>query len=355
MNIAITGGHITPAFEFARYAKQQGDIILCIGNQKPKSFEVEQISQLDIAYKYLIAPKYDRFQKGKALATAPLLITSIVQAKKMLKQHHIQVVVGFGSYVAFPVSVAAWLLKIPVILHEQTRAPGIANRLISKIATKCAVSYPETKRYFPKNKSEVTGNVIRKSIWYPPVTPPSEIDSISAPYIFITGGNLGAAVLVNAAVPLANQFSNLTVIVQSGKNHITQNTLKANNLISRPWFNEAEMAWLLHHSHLIIARGGANTIAEIMVAGKPSIIVPLPRAANNEQAVNGQIIAKKHAGMIVYQSNELAEHLKAAVSAILADYQTYANNAQELNTQQSPTAVVKLYQLANDSLIPSQS
>jgi UDP-N-acetylglucosamine--N-acetylmuramyl-(pentapeptide) pyrophosphoryl-undecaprenol N-acetylglucosamine transferase len=343
MNIAITGGHITPAIEFARFANKKGDILVCIGNQKPGSFEVDQISQLNIPYLHLSALKFDRHQKYKLFTSSPLLFSSVFKAIKLLKKHRINVVVGFGSYVAFPVSLAAWTLSIPVILHEQTRAPGIANRLIGKFATQCAVSYQETVSYFPKNKTVVTGNLIRQGIWQSPSTNPLQF-SPKNPYVFITGGNLGASVLVNAATDLAPRFQNLTFVLQTGINQ-TINNAQTPNIYSQPWFSEAEMSWLLHHAHLIIARGGANTIAEIMVAGTPAIIVPLPHAANNEQTANGNILSAKHAGIVTSQTKELVDTLQNAITTIQSDYDTYAKNAKELKSNQNPDAARKLYQL----------
>src|SRR4030043_967486 len=193
MKVAICGGHLTPALAVIGELKKRGikDLIF-IGREKAtegdsaSSAESVVIPTLDIKF-YAISA--GRLQRKFTRYTIPSLLKvpiGLAQTLLILSQEKPNLVISFGSYVAFPVVVAAWILGIPSITHEQTVRGGLANHLIARFAKKIAVSCEDSLDFFPKGKTVLTGNPIRQEILN------IKKKRTSRPVIFITGGNQGA-------------------------------------------------------------------------------------------------------------------------------------------------------------------
>jgi UDP-N-acetylglucosamine--N-acetylmuramyl-(pentapeptide) pyrophosphoryl-undecaprenol N-acetylglucosamine transferase len=341
MEIVVTGGHLTPAYGFIEEAQSRNSRVTVIGALGNDSVEAQEFAKLNVGYHSIYPVKYNRYKKIYSILRLPLIVVPILQSIRLLKKIQPSVVVVFGSFNAVPVAIAAKFLRINVYLHEQTRTVGLANRIISHIAQACAVSYADTPGLGACSRTVYTGNVLRRSIWYPPQQPSFTLPS-SKPVLFITGGNQGSAVILKTIEPLIEALSKTyQLIIQHGNNQPP--AAPGTDVLFKKWFDVTDVSWLLANARMVITRGGANTTAEIMAIGVPAIIIPLPNASQNEQEKNAAIIAAHNGGIIISQQHFNRHSLSHAIEEIENNYQTYRSSAKKLVQFQQKTAAAKLY------------
>ncbi len=345
MKIVLTGGHLTPAYAFSEIAQANQDKVIMIGSLDSDSIESQEMAKVGVEYRHISTIKYDRHHKFISFLKLPALIFSISQSIQILKQFRPNIVVTFGSYNAVPVAIAAYCLHIPFVTHEQTQTMGFANRLLVRWASVKAISYESTKSAYGDNSTIVTGNIVRKDIWVPPTKPPFECNQ-NKPILFITGGNQGSQAIIDAIMPMLDSWNNqYQLVIQYGKTSFAADKLP-NGIYCKPWFSAQETAWLFHHAHLVISRGGANTVAELMVAGTPAVIIPLPNTTGDEQTKNAEILARNTAGIVIEQSLLNTQLLQTSLDQVEQNYSQYASNAKQLRSLQDEHAADKLYQAA---------
>ncbi len=307
--VLITGGHLTPAIAVIEHLRKQHNQweVVFIGRKSATerssapSKESLEIPKWGIPFYSIQAGKIPRHVNLETVTASLKIPIGITQA--FLKVRNIQpdVVLSFGGYVAVPVAIAAKILRIPIVTHEQTTAKGLGTALIEHLAAKIAISWDISKKDF-RHKVVLTGNPIRET-FFAKNHKISSLPSPTLPTIYITGGNLGSQAInlavLNALKVLTKHFM---IIHQSGTGKAgadsKQLTLlreelpinQQNNYLVRPWFEDIEVAWLMRHARLIVSRAGANSITEIALSGTPAILIPLPKAGRNEQLWNAQML-----------------------------------------------------------------
>ena len=255
------------------------------------------------------------------------------QALGILSRERPQAVLSFGSYVAVPVVLAAWILGVPVITHEQTLKSGLSNKVIARFAKKVAVSWQDSLSHFPKSKAVLVGNPIRPEVL--------NIDRkrVSRPTIYITGGNQGAHVLNEMVLEILKELlEKYQVIHQTGgsavnKDYETLNAFAAQlptRLRSRyqlaKWFDTEVVIDIFSRASILVGRSGANTVFETMALGIPAVFVPLPIAAGDEQTKNAQLMEEFGAALILPQERLTPKRLLAAINLIVDNYKKYYDN-----------------------------
>lgn len=342
MNIVVTGGHLTPAYGFIEEAISRQAKVVVIGSLGPNSLEAAEFAKLNTPYYSIYPIKYNRYHKLTSIVKLPALIVPIIQSIHLLRRLKPDRVLVFGSFTALPVALAAKSLSIPVFMHEQTRTVGLANRLISRFADGCAVSYPETLSLIHSRYKRLTGNILRRSIWQAPSSAGLPLPT-SHPILYITGGNQGSAAILTAIEPLIPELSKTyQLVIQIGRNHFP--AFDSSHALIKNWFSADEVSWLLSQAKFVISRGGANTVAEIMAFGTPAIIVPLSQSSDDEQLKNAQILAEQAAAVIIPQSDLGSNTLRLAIHQLETDYSKYKQGAAALRHRQNPAAAAELYQ-----------
>ena len=222
MKIAVTGGHLTPALAVIDELKKvPGAQIIYLGRARSsegdKSPSAESIVIPNLGLKFYVISA-GRFQRRFSIHTIPSIgriPIGITQSLAILAKERPDVIVAFGSYVAFPVVLAGWILGIPSISHEQTISSGLANRMIAPFAKKIALAWQESKKNFPEGKAVVVGNPIRKEIL--------NLKKVRStrPVILITGGNQGAHI-INDTVSgvLSELLENDEIVHQTGGSEV---------------------------------------------------------------------------------------------------------------------------------------
>ncbi len=331
--ILISGGHLTPALALIDYLKDNEveDIeIIFVGRiysqdiDKQKAQEKTEVEKRQIKFVNFDAPRPTPNILEKILI-GPKFFISTLRAFLIMIQYHPKVFVSFGGYLAVPLGLAAWISGIPIITHEQTVSAGQANLFLAKFAKIVAVSHKESLKFFPKNKSVVTGNPIRPDLISTKPTRPEWSNDLNQqkPTLLITGGNQGSYIInttVSQILPkiihnwnvihaCGNPTSSINYTVELEKIKQSLHAGHRNNYIVKEWLTTSEMAWVYNIADGAVSRAGANTVQEIAFAQIPTIFIPLPFAKGNEQLLNARTLTDTGAAILLEQKNLSAETL----------------------------------------------
>ncbi|MGI0117367.1 undecaprenyldiphospho-muramoylpentapeptide beta-N-acetylglucosaminyltransferase [Zooshikella sp. RANM57] len=314
-----TGGHIFPALATARQLLTQGHRVHWFGT--PNSMEADLIAKEEIPMTLIDVGGL----RGKGIQRwikAPLMITkAICMAKYHLKNLKPHCVLGMGGYVAGPGGVAAKLLGIPLVIHEQNAIAGFTNRLLSRIATRVLEAFPGT--FASLHKVYCTGNPVRKNIV--PLEKVHEKEVNERPFrLLILGGSLGA-VAINDVMPsvIAELQQKMTIEIwhQTGKKNLTQAQAlyKKHGVTGKIEAFIEDMGAAYQWADLVVCRAGALTIAEVANAGVPSVLVPFPYAADDHQTKNAHYLVNHGAAELVMQQTFTKEHVQLLLTQLMTN------------------------------------
>lgn len=345
MKLIIIGGHLAPALSVLEVLPKNIKVLFvgrkyALEGDNALSLEYRTISALGIPFVGLNTGRLQRKVTKFTLLSLLKLPFGIIKSFLILLTFKPDVVVGFGGYVSIPVSFCAFLLGIPIIIHEQTMEAGLANRIISKFAKKVCISWNTSRKYFPKNKIVLTGNPIRKFIT---LNSKFSIFNNNLPTIYITGGSSGSHAINALTEEIIEQlllFCN--VIHQTGdaqkyhdfdrlikiRNNLPE-TLRENYIIQK-LIDPAGIGDILKSSDLIISRSGMNTVSELVYFEKPAILIPLPFSQHDEQLKNAKFLEKIGLGTVLQQRTLSGKRLLNSIRAKLNNISRFKLNRTEI-------------------------
>lgn len=364
MKVLVTGGHPAPALAFIdalRASSEHGQTELVFVGRKfnnereqTHSYEFKEVEKLGITFIHLKTGRLTRLISLRTLKSLIDVPLGFLRAAAIIAAEKPDRVVTFGGYIALPVAYAAWTKGIPVSIHEQTIHPGLATRLIARIAKNIFLSFPQSARYFPGRKVQVTGNLLRTHL-FSHTKKPFDFP-LDKPLIYITGGSLGSHSLnVHIEKILTNLIPQYTIIHQTGNvaeyNDYTRLKKLRNNLspeLQKRYYpvehlSAEEVGYCYSHAELVISRSGANTIFELIALKKPAILVPLPWSAHNEQEEQAKLLQKAGVAEIFHQ-NETSQQLLYTINHMLNNrdmYQSSFTNLTELYREDAAELVVQ--------------
>jgi UDP-N-acetylglucosamine--N-acetylmuramyl-(pentapeptide) pyrophosphoryl-undecaprenol N-acetylglucosamine transferase len=313
-----TGGHIYPALAVAERLKSRNVDIHWLGSQHgmegqivpPHGFELSKIKVSAL-----------RGHGWRRWLAAPWIISyATLQAMSMMRRIRPQLVLGMGGFVSGPSGLAAWLCRVPLIIHEQNAIAGLTNRLLKCLATRVLAGYPQS---FAGSSAIVTGNPVRDSIAALPL-PESRRRDAQLLRVLVLGGSLGARrlnQLVPAAVSLFSRVAQVEIWHQTGAADlaITQSAYDEHGLSARVDSYIEDMTAAYAWADIVVCRAGAITVAELAVAGLPSILVPFPYAVDDHQAANAAYLVERGAAVMIRESELSAEGLRKLLVEITTD------------------------------------
>ncbi len=316
-----TGGHVFPALALARLLRTKSYEVVWLGTQR--GLEARVVPKESIPIEWLSVGGI----RGKGIVTAlaaPFrLVRALVQALGIVRKHNPVVVVGLGGFVTGPGGVAAWLMRRPLMIHEQNAIAGFTNRCLSHLARRVLEAFPGS---FGRDvRSQVIGNPVRQDIIAVP--PPAErfAERSGALRILVIGGSQGATKL-NAVVPYALAKLRATAIAaidvrhQAGERWIEsarQTYLEAGVRADvRPFIED--MAEAYGWADLVICRSGALTVSELAAAGVGAVLVPFPAAVDDHQTHNARYLVNEGAAILMSDRELTAERLAAELETLCA-------------------------------------
>jgi UDP-N-acetylglucosamine--N-acetylmuramyl-(pentapeptide) pyrophosphoryl-undecaprenol N-acetylglucosamine transferase len=242
-----------------------------------------------------------------------------LDARRILDAFRPQACLGVGGYSSFPVVALARLRGIPSAVQEQNAWPGLANRVLARVVQRVYAGDEAAVPHFPAGRVRVTGNPLRRALAAAlPYAPPRPDEPTR---LLILGGSQGARAL-NEAVPAALALLGrlLAVVHQAGKGHAEAVALRyaGKSGVSVVEFID-DMASAYGRAHLVVARAGALTLAELAAAGRPALLVPFPFAAGGHQEANARAAAGRGAATMLLERDLTPQGLAEALTALLAD------------------------------------
>jgi UDP-N-acetylglucosamine--N-acetylmuramyl-(pentapeptide) pyrophosphoryl-undecaprenol N-acetylglucosamine transferase len=276
----------------------------------------------------------------KTLADLPL---GVLHCMRLLGEFRPQVVVGVGGYASGPAMIAAVLKGIPTLAYEPNAVPGMTNKLLGKRVSAAAVNFDATARFF--RNAEVTGVPVRVEIFELPARPVG-----APPRLLVTAGSNGAQIfnetLPKIVVRLLEVVPGLTIVHQTGQRMLEQTraAYAASGADPVRWRVEAfltDMPSEYAAADLVLARSG-STIAELCAAGKPSVLVPLPTAADDHQRKNAEVLASAGAAVMLLQRDATPEVMEQTLEDLLLDGDRRRRMAEAAKSLARPGALERI-------------
>jgi UDP-N-acetylglucosamine--N-acetylmuramyl-(pentapeptide) pyrophosphoryl-undecaprenol N-acetylglucosamine transferase len=330
-----TGGHVIPALAVARELQARGHSVRFIGTRR--GIEAKLVPAADFPIDWIEIGGLNRVGWRKMLTSLAELPVSIWQAARLLdRAGPVTAIFSTGGYVAGPVLLAALWKRLPVVAMEPNAVPGFTHRKLAPFIAKALVSFEETIRYFPKGRAEVTGRPVREEFFAIAPKPRTEVVTV-----LITGGSQGSRTLNRAAEqswPLWKKDS-VRLIHQTGEVAFAELAPKfrASGIAGAisAFFEDMPLAFA--DADVIVSRSG-GTVSEIAAAGKPSILVPLPTAADRHQLRNAQAFEKAGAARLVLDSEMTGARLVEEVTRLRSEPGTFEKMGESARALAKPGA-----------------
>lgn len=322
-----TGGHMFPAAALASDLRSRGYKVELITDSRGKKFEG---NFPDIPVHVIKAGTIGQGLMGKVKGVAALGV-GLVQATRLIEKIGPDVVVGFGGYPSVPAVYVAQRKKIPTVIHEQNAVLGKANVFLAPKADRIALSMHKVEGMDEADavRAIVTGNPVRSEISALYTKPYPHIDHDDTLRVFVMGGSLGASVfsevVPDALAGLSGVYrERLDVIQQCREEDIekVRKTYDSAGIKARLQSFFEDVPAILEQSHLVIARSGASTVAEVTAAGRPAIFVPYPHHADQQQKINADAVADAGGAWVMLQDGFTPEALRARIETFLQNPET---------------------------------
>lgn len=325
-----TGGHIYPALAVAKGVmdKKPGVHILYVGTKE--GMEAAIVPQEGIDFHGISGKGLPRRVSPEAIKAVGSNLKALWETKKVLKDFHPDLVVGTGGYVSGPVVLTAALFGIPTLLHEQNALPGITNKFLARFVKKVMVTFEDSKKYFPaKEKITVVGLPVRKEIGTVSRKEGADDMGLSPDKktILVTGGSRGASSINKAMITVLRNLKDhpdLQVVWATGtatyEDIMSELAEEGIGIGNQRWKIKKyidNMPQALACADLCICRAGAATLAELSAAGKASILIPYPYAAENHQEYNARVFEDRGASAVIPDSQLNGESLWQELASII--------------------------------------
>jgi UDP-N-acetylglucosamine--N-acetylmuramyl-(pentapeptide) pyrophosphoryl-undecaprenol N-acetylglucosamine transferase len=311
-----TGGHVIPALAVADELRRRGHEPVFVGTRA--GLEARLVPAAGYPIEWIQVRGLKRTGLVNALASLAGLPPAVFLAVRVLARLRPAAVFSMGGFVAGPVVLASVLRRIPMVAMEPNAMPGLVSRRMARWYRNALVSFPEAVRYFPPGVAEVAGLPVREAFFAIPSRPPAD-----PPTVLLTGGSRGARALntaFRASLPLfRDSGSPVRWIVQTGAydRDETEHAFKESGLAGCVSAFIDDMPAAFSEADLVVGRSGAGAVAELAAAGKPSILVPFPFAADDHQARNAEAMQRAGAARMVLEKDfsgrilfELVEELR---------------------------------------------
>ena len=338
-----TGGHVYPALAVAQALRQQSCEIVWLGTHAGLESRVVPAAGIEMEW---ISVKGLRRKGAISIVLAPLqLLLALMQSLRVILKHKPALVLGMGGFVSGPGGLAAWLLRRPLVIHEQNAVAGLTNRLLARLARVVLQAFPGS---FSSNvKTETVGNPVRADI--------AALEDPAVRYagregplrLLVLGGSQGALALnkvVPAALALLSDELRPIVRHQAGERTIAeaQAAYDAHNIDVELQPYIEDMAEAYAWADLVVCRAGALTVAELSAAGLPAIFVPFPSAVDDHQTANARPMTDAGAAALMPEKDLSDETLAGLLKHWLASRDALLQRALKSRALAHPDALRRI-------------
>lgn len=338
MKLVCVGGHLAPLLAVLEVLPKDIEVLVvgrkyALEGDKAESLEFKTIRTLGYQFKAITTGRLQRIPTRHTLLSLFKTPVGFYQALKILKDFKPDVVLCFGGYISLPVSFAALLLQIPIVIHEQTTEAGFANKIIAPFAKKICISWESSLKFFPKDKVVLTGNPIRQ---FRVKSSELKVVDENIPLIYITGGSSGShAINILVEGCIKKLLENFSVVHQTGDAREFQDFERLEKLretlpkkfkeryMLAKFIEPSQVASILSQADLVVSRSGINTVSELMYFGTPCFLIPL----NNEQMRNAFLLQKQGLGEIGILEELSSHNMHSKIIEMFKNINTYKKSA----------------------------
>ncbi|MBU4353393.1 undecaprenyldiphospho-muramoylpentapeptide beta-N-acetylglucosaminyltransferase [Patescibacteria group bacterium] len=354
-----TGGHFYPIIAVADALNLIADqekiakIDLVMMSEFP--YDRNILSQRGIRFKKISSGKLRRYFSLLNITDGFKTIYGITKALWSIYLDFPDVIFSKGGYSSFPVVFAARFLGIPLVIHESDIVPGKVNLWASKFAQRIAISFPETIKYFPSEKTALAGNPARKQFFLPTKVGAKEFLNLEdgVPIIFVIGGSQGAKIINDNILDIAPDLvKKYQIIHQCGKNNLKEvegrvslqfeNSQYKTRYHLFSYLDLSAIRMAFGAADLVVSRAGSGSIFEIAASGLPSILIPLDNSAQDHQRKNAYSYAATGAADVIEQRNLSPHLLQSEIERLLNDKKILEKMGEAAKKFAKPDAAEKI-------------
>jgi UDP-N-acetylglucosamine--N-acetylmuramyl-(pentapeptide) pyrophosphoryl-undecaprenol N-acetylglucosamine transferase len=330
-----TGGHVIPALAVARELRARGREVFFVGTER--GLESKLVPAEGFELRKIDIGGLNRVGMATRISTLLKLPVTTLGCGRFVKDA--AAIFSMGGYVAGPPVMAALLRRRPVVVMEPNAVPGFTNRVIGRFVSRALISFPETASYFRRGRTEITGLPVREEFFRIPPKPRN-----GPLQVLITGGSQGSRALNRAARESWPLFRGsgvpVRMVLQTGPSEYERlrGEFAESGLDGEVVPFITAMPAAFEAADLVVCRSGAGTVSELAAAGRPSILVPFPFAADDHQTHNAEALARGGAARMVRDAGMNGEKLFSEVQELARDTGELERMAQSARRFAKPGA-----------------
>jgi len=338
-----TAGHVTPNLALIPRLLEAGFQIEYVGSFK--GIERRLIEQMEIPYHTISAGKLRRYFDWQNFVDVLRVMLGFIQSLVLVLWSRPDVLFSKGGFVSTPVVWAAWLFRVPVIIHESDMTPGLANKLSLPFAQKVCYSFPETVAYLPAKKSVYTGIPVRETLLQGDGDRAREWLKFDddKPLLLVVGGSLGSEV-INKVVrdSLEELLESFNVVHICGAGH-TRNTLVSYGGYRQYEYLNEQLRHLFVVTDIVISRAGATMLFELRALHKPNLLIPLSRkASRGDQILNAESFEKQGYSVVLQEEALNRQSLLKTIHSLYEQREEYVDRMIQTAEGQSLQQVIRV-------------
>ncbi len=327
-----TGGHVIPLIAVAQELKSRGHEAVFVGTRS--GIEARLVPTAGFPIEYIEIGGLKSVGMMQKLITLRQLAGS---TQRQYRRTWPDAVFSMGGYVAGPPVLAALMRRVPVVIMEPNAVPGFTNRRIARFVSRALISFEESRRFFPPGRTEITGVPVREAFFH---LPPKTAEPVFS--VLVTGGSRGSRTLNEAARASWPLFGDLPVRFLHQTGTVAFESMQRDFAVSgcvgeiTPYIGDMPAAFAA--ADLVICRSGAGAVAELAAAGKPSVLIPFPFAADQHQLRNAEAFERAGAAHMVLDRDWTGERLFEIVRSAAENRETLASMGQSAGKLAHPGA-----------------
>ncbi len=335
-----SGGSSAPVLAVAQELRRRGECeFLYVGTAGGP--EQELVARHDIPFTTVQTGKLRRYWSWQNLVDIFKIPLGLGQSLRLVASFRPDVAFAAGGFAAVPPLLAANLLRVPTVIHQQDVEPGLANKILAPFAAAITVTFPGSLAHFPGSKTAVTGNPVRQEILTGSREEARRLFDLkdSLPVVLVTGGGTGAMGLNRLTALAASELCLRCQLL-----HITGRDKGVDGTDLGPNYHQMEflaegMGHVLAAAELVVSRAGLSTLTELATLGKPSILIPMPQS---HQEANAAVFSRGNAALVLQEDELTGEELAEAILSLLEDRERLSAMSERARGLMSPLAETRI-------------
>ena len=312
-----TAGHVTPNLALIPGLLERGYQVEYVGSHA--GIERRLTEPLGIPYHAVAAGKLRRYFDWQNFTDVLRVMAGFFQALGLMISNRPHLLFSKGGFVATPVVWAAWLLRVPVIIHESDMTPGLANRLSLPFSRRVCYSFPETLAHLPKHKAVLTGIPVRDKLLHGDPEQARQWLKFDEdkPLLLVVGGSLGSQVINNAVRDVLQELlGRFNVVHICGAGHIEDTLSRLSGYRQYEYLDE-QLSHLFALTDIVVSRAGATMLFELLALRKPHLLIPLSRkASRGDQILNAESFEQQGYSMVLQEESLTGKQLLECIQRL---------------------------------------